>query len=169
MALVDEGVGHGDGGHAAALGHGHDQVLEGEGARDVGGDHVQVQLERVDLQVFHADRGGDGLGDHVLGQLCAGCPWQIETEGGDQLGRRYDIGLPGLDPPGTARLAQGVELLFLGLAAGQKVSQLFRGDLAAQEQQAGTVFKGDLLQFGHAPPGLKYGLDEKTVQPRHGS
>src|ERR1019366_9047774 len=75
--LVDDGVvervGHRYGRHAVLLGHGHDQVFEGKGAGDMGGDNPQVQLERVDLEVGQTYLRGDGFGDHVFGQETAQC------------------------------------------------------------------------------------------------
>ena len=58
-----EGVVDGDGDRVVGLGDRDQAVLAGERARDALGDHVEVEVEGVDLHVGQAGVGGDRLRD----------------------------------------------------------------------------------------------------------
>jgi len=82
-----EGIGDGDGHPPGVPADGYDHVLEGEEAGDDGGHQGHIELERVDLDIVHADGDGDALGDEFLAEDFAAGTGDLEIEGGDNLGR----------------------------------------------------------------------------------
>ena len=108
----------------------------------MGGNNIQIKLERINLEVRQPYGRGYGLSNQILRQKFARCTLQFKVEGCDDFGRRNNIGTARLHPAGATRLMQGIEPRFLGFTTGENIGELLRGKQAPLLEQTRTVLKG---------------------------
>jgi hypothetical protein len=117
----------------------HDQVFQGEGARDVGGDDIEVELEGVYLEIGDPCRGGEDLGDGVFSEKFPAPPRDLQVEGGDHLGGGgllRDL----LQASRIGCLLPSRQALRLGLSPRHELPELPVVDELALQENLGQVF-----------------------------